>query len=464
MQDIKETTRNFDEKDTNPLGDPFAVDFFGTSVSEIEELSYLNEDFIEKAEVVAEPDVIQLPKKVWADDLPKINKSEFHFSNAIQFLPTKLSAFGAVKIEESLSHFIFSEPDKVKLQIVDNKEVVMSDFFLAAEKEQSVFVSLIAEPEKCIATLVLDSVFASQIVDKTLGELGLTKLVRRKLSRTEETVIEFLSICLLSNFNENLAQSLFRINTIEQHFPEWLEIKQDKENLRGMAATIRFEIGDAIGNTSFIYSTEFLQKLNQYENPLLKNYNEKDVLQKYKQIVFDLPSSLLIGSTNFTLNELGGLEQGDFIVLEESFVEWDDRVISANSYVEFADNFKVYGEIESKPDGKLFITIQDILSDKRQKDALERIKMDAEINDEFDTENEEVSVVLDNVMLNVNVVLAGRKMNLEELSRLRNGQIIELGCKATDAVELQTDGKKIAVGDLIDIEGNLGVRLTKVFV
>lgn len=464
MLETKVTTRDLDEKNTQSLGDPFAVDFFGSSVSQIEELAFQNEDFATEAVGIAEIAKPPETKKLWACDLPKITKKEFQLSNAIQFLPISISNFGKKKVEASLSHFIFSLPDKVTIQIVNNCEVKLKEVFSFAEIEQSVFVSIVAEPQKSQAVLILDAVFASRIVDKTLGELGLTKLVRRKLSRTEETVIEFLSVCLLSDLNEHLGESLFLVSSIEQQFPAWLEIYPNQENLHWMAATIRLEIGDAVGNARFLYSTEFVQQLNQYDNCFFKQRREKDILNKYKQISFELESQLLIGSTVFSVKEISGLEKGDFIVLEESFIEWDEKILSANSYVEFADNFKVYGVIEPKSNGKLCITVMDVLTDTRQKNALERIKMDAELNEEVENENEDVSVVLDNLMLNVNVVLVSRKMNLEELSRIRTGQIIELGCKATDAVELHTDGKKIAVGDLVDIEGNLGVRLTKVFV
>jgi flagellar motor switch/type III secretory pathway protein FliN len=464
MLDTKETIRNLDEKTTQSLGDPFAVDFFGSSVSQIEELAFFNEVPPEEFAVEETIETPKPPKKLWVADLPKISKSEADFSNAIQFLPAKLSKFGISEIETSLSHFIFGEPEKVLMQIIDNREVKLFDFFSAAQTEQSVFVSVIAEPTKYCGTLVLDSVFASQIVDKTLGELGLTKLVRQKLSRTEETVIEFLSVCVLSDLNEKSGEPLFRVSAVEQQIPSWTELFEDNENVRGMVANTRLEIGNTIGNAAFIYTHNFLRELNQHQNSLLNYRTETESLQKYKQISFQLDSKLLIGTTNFTVKELSGLEGGDFIVLEETFVEWDETILSANSYLEFADNFKIYGEVSPKPDGKLIVEINDILTDTRQENALERIKMDAELNDESANETEDVSVVLDNIMLNVNVVLAGRKMNLEELSRLRNGQILELGCKATDAVELQTDGKKIAVGDLVDIEGNLGVRLTKVFV
>lgn len=72
--------------------------------------------------------------------------------------------------------------------------------------------------------------------------------------------------------------------------------------------------------------------------------------------------------------------------------------------------------------------------------------------------------LIEAVMLTVRVELAARRLRLDELSRLRANQILDLGCKATDPVDLIVDGRRIARGELVDIEGRLGVRITQVLV
>jgi type III secretion protein Q len=75
---------------------------------------------------------------------------------------------------------------------------------------------------------------------------------------------------------------------------------------------------------------------------------------------------------------------------------------------------------------------------------------------------EEVTVLLDGLMITVRVELAARTLRLDEVGLLRAGQILELGCTATDLVNLCVEGHRIARGELVDIEGHLGVRLTQV--
>jgi flagellar motor switch/type III secretory pathway protein FliN len=50
----------------------------------------------------------------------------------------------------------------------------------------------------------------------------------------------------------------------------------------------------------------------------------------------------------------------------------------------------------------------------------------------------EDAVALDGLLLTVHIELAGRQITLDELARLRVGHILELGCLATDAVDLVT--------------------------
>ena len=87
---------------------------------------------------------------------------------------------------------------------------------------------------------------------------------------------------------------------------------------------------------------------------------------------------------------------------------------------------------------------------------------DAEIIEE----TEDNTSALENVLVNLRVEIAGDKISLREVQKLRAGQIINLGCRPTDAVRIVTDtsDQPVALGELVDIEGQLGVRLTRIFI
>ncbi len=70
---------------------------------------------------------------------------------------------------------------------------------------------------------------------------------------------------------------------------------------------------------------------------------------------------------------------------------------------------------------------------------------------------------LGGLLLTLHVELAARRIRLDELAQLRPGQVVDLGCNATDPIDLVTEDRRIARGELVDIEGRLGVRITQVF-
>jgi type III secretion system YscQ/HrcQ family protein len=60
------------------------------------------------------------------------------------------------------------------------------------------------------------------------------------------------------------------------------------------------------------------------------------------------------------------------------------------------------------------------------------------------------------------VVVMGKKtVTLEELLTLRIGEVIELGRPPSETVDVVVSGRLIARGELVDIDGQLGVRILK---
>jgi flagellar motor switch protein FliM len=51
------------------------------------------------------------------------------------------------------------------------------------------------------------------------------------------------------------------------------------------------------------------------------------------------------------------------------------------------------------------------------------------------------------------------QLTADEVIRLRAGQIIELGRSPADPVDLVVAGKLLAKGELVEIEGSLGVKI-----
>lgn len=71
-------------------------------------------------------------------------------------------------------------------------------------------------------------------------------------------------------------------------------------------------------------------------------------------------------------------------------------------------------------------------------------------------------LVLEGVALELEVQLARIPVTIDQLLRLRSGQIIELHRWPKDPVELVLDDRSLARGEIVDIDGRLGIRVLSV--
>jgi flagellar motor switch protein FliN len=77
------------------------------------------------------------------------------------------------------------------------------------------------------------------------------------------------------------------------------------------------------------------------------------------------------------------------------------------------------------------------------------------------TEQVNLDLVLE-VELNVTVRFGQRQLTLREVLELTSGSVIELDRQVDEPVELLLDGKVIAKGEAVVVDGNYGLRITEV--
>jgi type III secretion system YscQ/HrcQ family protein len=82
---------------------------------------------------------------------------------------------------------------------------------------------------------------------------------------------------------------------------------------------------------------------------------------------------------------------------------------------------------------------------------------------EVDTMSEEMSEAVGDAALDaplvVRVELGSVSMTAREWARLRPGDVIEIGQRIAEPVTLRIAGRAVARGELVDVEGELGVRV-----
>jgi type III secretion protein Q len=63
------------------------------------------------------------------------------------------------------------------------------------------------------------------------------------------------------------------------------------------------------------------------------------------------------------------------------------------------------------------------------------------------------------IPISISIELSQMQLSIAELGALKNGDVLELNKGPGELVDLLVSGRVIAKGELVDIEGELGVRI-----
>lgn len=149
-----------------------------------------------------------------------------------------------------------------------------------------------------------------------------------------------------------------------------------------------------------------------------------------------------IGYSDLSLQELAGLEVGDVLLIASA------HHLLLPAAVEGGERGWEAGLVES--DTRRL----------RIEDYFERSNLTMESEAATPEQGDSQKPNLATLPVRVHIVLSQLEMSLAELSKLRPGSIVELDREKSEAVQLAVNGKIAGTGELIEIEGRLGVRIS----
>ncbi len=160
-----------------------------------------------------------------------------------------------------------------------------------------------------------------------------------------------------------------------------------------------------------------------------------------------IPVHISAGWTTLDLASVRKLRLHDVILMDECLVDGDDdRVL-----IRLGGRLGIRGKLSGS---MLTITdwLDDIMDDIDDYDEQdEDLAADAEGNDQ-----------LDQIPVRMSFDLGERMMTLAELRVLAPGYVIELGREVRRAVAIRVNGRKIGEGELVDIDGSIGVSIVAI--
>ena len=448
--------------------DPFAVDFFGGAHPPTGENEGLSETETKTGRLAA-----ARQKSDWYKNLARITSREAEFSNLLSNLPENLAHKAAELIARVFGRYTSKE--NVSCSLASVTEVNLTSAIQKLSESPNVFLRIGARNQNARAIAVINADFAGLLIDSMLDGQTAGTPTGRELSPVETTIVEFLAVNILAELNDFLGENLLFLESVKSPAAGFFEPFE-----RGAEIVLKVSAGELREFVSVYAQQRFLKSLDKSQNRIFTKKADVKKLSGLGKFVRELELRLQIGTTALEADAFLYLEPDDIVLIERPQITLENENFggSLQIYVGSGGNFRFRGFAENAGSGGgLDFKIEDITSEEtRRRFTPAKFKMD-ENNLAVETtslENEtpeaatgeQISPALENIQVALRVEIAGNKISLRELQSLRAGQIIALGVSPTDPVRLVTDSsdEPVATGELVEIEGQLGVRLTKIFI
>jgi flagellar motor switch protein FliN len=374
-----------------------------------------------------------------------------------------------------LSRTIACQPQQISFALLDQHELDYSTE--PGRGSHSLFATFLSDPNSASVTLELDTRLAAMIVDRVLGGDGSPANTLRSLTNAERAVIEFLCLSFANEVNQQFGGPVLRLVALGEKSPWELsrlvrtrDVQGQPREVwqRGIATPILLSIENVTGVLHAHFTSQSLQALDEARRRMREGegrYSNEE-LANWIRLVPDVGLAVLVGRTDLTLQEFSQLEAGDVMTVEWPAIRWRAGEFSGIVSLRVGEtdetliNGHIIGSADAKPQhaNALQLNVASLKFEPAQAFA-------GRLNMQDQVETSDLSAegnLIDSVTLTVRVELAARRIRMDELLRLRPGQILDLGCQPTDPVDLVVDGRRVARGELVDIEGRLGVRITQI--
>jgi flagellar motor switch protein FliM len=416
---------------------------------------------------------------LWYSRLPRLTAKQARLSSELSAVSPAIGSGLVVACERALTRYANLTPEDISLTLVELREGPLPQ--AARETEiPRLRVSLAVEPQGVPLSFELEAAFCAALVDRMAGGEGVWPDSLRNLTDVEYAALEFLCLALLRELNAELGEPLFRLSGLGEVQPGGAQgagafaLDSSDPTPYGWGLTVRVGAADTVGLVRCRVSAAALAALNAARNPLLSRRRAVALGEKVarlRRVAPEVTLRLFLGETSVELGELARMERDDVLIIEKLHAGLRGGRFAGRLRLRAGDGpgSVIVGTTRGAETGAGFDTLGEEALTLYVEEihggggpgAAER-KMMA-VDETGGGTAEEGATPLDGLVLTVHVELAARRMSLESLAGLRVGQVMELDCKPTDPVDLIAEGRLIARGELVDIEGQLGVRVTQLF-
>ncbi len=373
----------------------------------------------------------------------------------------------------SLSQTISNEDTHIDFKIENVVEVPFEQ--VAKKLATPVPLAVVGiEPSGRKALLEIDPNFIIDMVDQIFGsESANTNKLLRALSNIETGVIEFLILRIIKAMSDTMAEFAGITIRLEQLFTQGGQAFKAMDSLAEphepvLQLCTRVVVGEALGYLNLYLPYGLLNDVTKSE---INEQNRLELLRDWLPNLEMLKTKLIVevGEINLTSLDLYSLEPSDIILLPDVALKLYGSELAGEVYIRLGlwGELGFKGEIITEESAiKVMLNVVSYNPRPHSQENENKIKERNLEGESEEMEEEDLSQsaeFIQSVPVTVVVELGRRNLTISDVTRLRIGQIIDLHRTPSEPVELSVDGKIIGKGELVDVDGELGVRILRLF-
>lgn len=309
----------------------------------------------------------------------------------------------------------------------------------------------------------LDSSLTALVIERLLGGSGQTARLLRPLTDIESGVLSFVLLKVLSHFHDGWQSGREMALTLDRFAGSYADVRAYAEaEADYQMVGVSIGLGSRTGYARVFVPHALITK--RFAKPAAQSDATPQELAYMRQRLMSMGEQAVTARLTVTRLDLGArdianVEPGDIILLENHQLQKTSAGIEGHVFVTvgLGKNGGFSGRLRNDGEQVQLEVVEIVTQEQPLEESM------AEEHNEEDADNlPETEGLLRDVDASVVVELGRIRMNTAQVARLRKGQLLRLARGPNDPVDLVVNGKLFARGELVEVEGELGVRLIQV--
>ena len=318
----------------------------------------------------------------------------------------------------------------------------------------------------------IDPSLAGLAIERLLGGPGEGARIRRPLTEIEEGVLSFLILAVLGHFHNGWHTGRELGLTLDRFANKLDELSPIVDNETGYyMLSVSIGVGSHVGYARILLPQGLITQT--FASHIPQSHGTPEELDRMRRLLGSLGEAQIVARAeiariDLTDDDIANLELGDIILLENHEVTKTEAGVTGNVLMRLGmgQNGGLRCSVVDDGDHTHLRVIEILQQEQPQETSMtdgEEGSLPADGEDYEASDNlPETEGLLRDVPAPVVVELGRIKMSTAQVVRLRTGQILRLSRGSNDPVDLVVNGKIFARGELIEVDGELGVRLVQV--